>query len=185
MQASASQRYNPRVWYWLAKDGRIFSSITRQFVTSTDPNYVRWLAKGNTPAPWPGDQSNAALDRLLNPLGIYVDLKTYAAKVRYDAETGGITLNGAKVATDRASQAQLNGAYGMAQANPSFTVRWKGPDGSFSPSLSAAQITTMAEAVGAHVQACFDLEADTVAAIDAGTITNCHQVKTAFTSIKM
>jgi hypothetical protein len=75
---------------------------------------------------------------------------------RYAAETGGITLNGITVRTDRESQAMLNGAYTTCQMNPDAIIDWKGVNGWVQ--LDASAITAIAQAVSAHVQSCFTRE---------------------------
>jgi hypothetical protein len=107
-----------------------------------------------------------------------VVLSVYAASKRYEKETGGITLNGIPIATDRQSQAMITGAYNYVQVNAAATIKWKAENGFVE--LNAAQITALALAVGAHVQACFAKEAEVVA--DAN-ITTTEQVDDAFAAI--
>lgn len=97
-------------------------------------------------------------------------LKVYAASKRWQVETGGITVAGAAVKTDRASQAMITGAFAYAQANPSASIAFKAADGFVM--LTAAEVEAIAKAVGAHVQASFAAEAAIVAAIEAGAITS-------------
>ncbi len=108
-----------------------------------------------------------------------LDLKAYAAAKRYVVETAGITVGGVAVRTDRASQATLTGAFNYAQQNPAAIIKWKTATGVF-VDLDAATVTAVANAVGAHVQACFAKEAEVAAAIDAGTITDTAGVDAAF-----
>ncbi|NTG00121.1 DUF4376 domain-containing protein [Agrobacterium rhizogenes] len=96
------------------------------------------------------------------------DLLTYAATKRYAVETGGITVDGSKVATDRQSQALITGAYNYVQANPDVTVTFKTSVGFVE--LTAAQMMAIANAVAAHVQASFAAESEIIAEISAGTI---------------
>lgn len=96
------------------------------------------------------------------------DLTAYAASRRYAVETGGILLNGMQVMTDRASQSLITGAYNYVQANPSALVKFKTAAGFVE--LTATQMTAVANAVGAHVQASFAAEAAVDAAISGGTI---------------
>jgi hypothetical protein len=97
-------------------------------------------------------------------------LKTYAASKRWQIETGGITVAGAAIQTDRASQAMITGAFAYAQANPSASIAYKAAAGFVM--LAAAEVEAIANAVGAHVQASFAAEAAIVAAIEAGAITS-------------
>jgi hypothetical protein len=106
------------------------------------------------------------------------ELKAYAANRRYEVETGGATIGGINVATDRESQAMLNAAYNIAQGNPQFTTMWKGADGTFN-AIDAATVIALAQAVGAYVGACFGAEAAVVAKIEAETITTVAEIDAA------
>lgn len=87
---------------------------------------------------------------------------------RNTAMAAGITVAGLPIATDDVSQARITGAALAALADPSAEIRWKLPDGRF-VQLTASQVLAIAGAVRAHVQACFDREAELQAALDAGT----------------
>ncbi len=86
---------------------------------------------------------------------------------RWKEETGGITLNGVDIATDRGSQALLAGAVLKAQDDPGYVVNWKAKNGWFQ--IDAATLTAIADAVRAHVQACFDKERELQEKIMAAT----------------
>lgn len=89
------------------------------------------------------------------------------ASRRYEAETSGTIVDGMPVNTERDSQALLTGAALQAMLDPNYNVRWKTAGGFVE--LDAQQIIGLASAVRAHVQACFDREAELLEAIDAGT----------------
>ncbi|MBK3800468.1 DUF4376 domain-containing protein [Azospirillum brasilense] len=91
-------------------------------------------------------------------------LAALAAK-RYAVETGGIIVNGLPVATDDRAKTLLLGARLEVLGNPTLTLRWKTADGFVA--LSATQIVAISSAVRAHVQACFNREADLSALISA------------------
>ena len=88
---------------------------------------------------------------------------------RYLAEVGGITLNGVDIDTDDRSKLLINGAALEATIDPTYVMQWKTPGGFIE--LTAVQVIGIARAVRAHVQACFDREAELLAAVDAGTFT--------------
>ncbi|MFN4140226.1 DUF4376 domain-containing protein [Aestuariivirga sp.] len=88
---------------------------------------------------------------------------------RWQKEMGGTTFSGFTLATDAVSQTKYIGAVVGAQLDPGAVVNWKMADGTFVP-LDAQAITAVAMAVRAHVQACFDREAELRAQI-AATIT--------------
>lgn len=170
-------------WYWLAADGRLYSSASQSLVQADDSAYQAWIAAGNGPTAWPKDgggfQTIAALQAVLAPYGLFADLKGYAADVRYRREIAGTMVGGVAYPTDRETQAKMTAAVVMTQVNPSATFQWKIADGSF-VSLDAADMLAVALAVAAHVQAAFAAESDVVAAIDAGTISTKTQVDGAF-----
>lgn len=93
--------------------------------------------------------------------------KAELAAVRWQAEIAGITVGGVSVATDRESQAKLIAARVMAKEDAAYTVKWKAESGFVD--LDATTIIAVADAVRAHVQAMFDLEAIKSAEIDALT----------------
>lgn len=107
-----------------------------------------------------------------------VDLAAYAAARRFDLETGGVTLNGASIATDRDSQAMITGAYSFSQANPSSLINFKAETGWIQ--IDNATIVAIANAVGTHVQACFTLESQVDQEIASGTITTVAEIDAAF-----
>ena len=88
------------------------------------------------------------------------------AAARYAAETGGIEVDGARIATDRGSQALLTAAVVMARLDPEFSTRWKCDDGHF-VQLDAIHLRGIGDAVIAHVERCFAREGDLCELIDA------------------
>lgn len=107
------------------------------------------------------------------------DLIAYAAAKRFAVETGGILVGGAKVATDRDSQAMIGNAFAYVTASGAASVRFKAASGWVT--LSADQIKGLALAVGAHVQAAFAAEDDLDAAINGSppTVTTTAQIDAA------
>lgn len=95
-----------------------------------------------------------------------VDMSTADAKTaaraalaarRYEAETGGILVNGIPFKTDRETALILTGARIAALEDPAFTVDWKVGNGVF-VTLDATALIAAADAVRAHVQSCFSNE---------------------------
>ena len=91
--------------------------------------------------------------------------KNEIAAARYEAETSGVTVEGAVIDTDRESQSLITGAALAATLDESYSLNWKTADGFIS--LTAPQIIAVAQAVRAHVQSCFDREAALNEQIDA------------------
>lgn len=111
------------------------------------------------------------------------ELVAYAAAKRYAVETGGIAVQGTQIATDRESQAMIGNAFAYVQAASAASVSYKSLAGFVT--LTADQIKGVALAVGAHVQACFEAEANAFAKITAKkpTITDMAAVDAAFASL--
>ncbi len=105
-------------------------------------------------------------------------LLDHAASARWRKETGGISLAGQPIATDRESQALISGAFALVQQQPETTIRFKTPTGFVT--LDAAQMTAIAITVAQHVQACFAIEADVAGDIASGEITSTVEIDAAF-----
>ncbi len=90
--------------------------------------------------------------------------KSQVSAKRYDIETGGMTVSGAAVSTDRDSQGLVTGAAFAASLNSEYTVQWKTASGFIN--LDATAIIGLAQAMRAHVQAAFDREATLEGLID-------------------
>ena len=88
---------------------------------------------------------------------------------RFQAETGGVIVEGIQVNTERDSQALLTGAAFAASLDPEYQIKWKAATGFVD--LTAQQIIGVASAVRAFVQACFNREADLLGAVADGSIT--------------
>ena len=86
------------------------------------------------------------------------------AAARWAEETAGIDVNGFMVRTDRESQALITGAALKAMQDSTYSCRWKTESGFVE--LTAPQILAIADAVRAHVQSCFDREAELCGLID-------------------
>lgn len=89
---------------------------------------------------------------------------------RWQAETAGIDVAGMHVDTDDRSKLLINGAALEAMIDPDYVMQWKTPMGFVE--LAGAQVLAVARAVRAHVQACFDREAELLAAVADGSITD-------------
>lgn len=99
-----------------------------------------------------------------------VDYPALIAARRYQAETSGTIVNGMLLDTGRDSQALVTGAALAATLDQNYVCKWKTIEGFFE--LSAQQIIGIASTMRAHVQACFDREAELLAALEAGTFTD-------------
>jgi hypothetical protein len=178
--------FNALDWYWLADDARTYGSKNGKIATDTDPDYTAWLDTNQIPTPWPrdeaGNQTNAALQEVLAPYGLFVDLYAYATAVRDKTLGAGITVNGQPFATDPITTMSLNSAFIYTQGKTGETFQWKLPDGSF-VTLDKAGVAALQTCVAEYGQSCYQCESDTIMAIDAGTITTSAQVDAAFAAI--
>lgn len=123
-----------------------------------------WIAAGNTPSPYVATKD---------------DLAAYASDLRWQKESGGITISGVPIATDDRSKLMITGARVAADADPAWTTIWQGTDGTSYP-LNAAAMIAISNAVSAHVAGCFASYATVKAAIDAGTMTTTAAIDAAF-----
>ncbi|MCK8685374.1 DUF4376 domain-containing protein [Pseudomonas umsongensis] len=100
---------------------------------------------------------------------IAADWRVRIAARRFQAETGGVTVQGIPVNTERDSQALLTGAAFAASLDPAYQIKWKAASGFVE--LSAAQVIGLASEVRAFVQACFNREAELLGFVADGSIT--------------
>lgn len=97
------------------------------------------------------------------------DWPALIAAHRFQVETGGVTVEGVQINTERDSQSLLTGAAFAASLDPDYRIKWKTASGF--AELTGEQVIALATAVRAHVQACFDREAELQAAVADGSIT--------------
>jgi hypothetical protein len=57
--------FQPGHWYWLADDGRVFSSERQLTVNESDQGYIDWCATGRKPTRWPVDDAGQQTDEIL------------------------------------------------------------------------------------------------------------------------
>ena len=69
--------YNPYDWYWLADDGRLYSSKRNIVVDVNDATYIAWVAapfQGHWRQNWPrdevGDQTTETMQLVMTPYDI-------------------------------------------------------------------------------------------------------------------
>lgn len=86
----------------------------------------------------------------------------------------GITVNGVSISTDDKTQLRLAGARIEAEADDTYTVKWKTSNGFVT--LNATQVIALSSAVRAHIQKCFDAQE----AIEDQTFTSISALETAF-----
>jgi hypothetical protein len=94
-------------------------------------------------------------------------MREQLVRARQSAEARGVTLGGVTIATDRQSQAMVTGALLMmrSQGAPK-AVQWKTKNGTFAP-IGLSELELAAQAIFAHIEACFAREAELLAELDA------------------
>lgn len=97
------------------------------------------------------------------------ELAQQIADRRWQAETAGIDVASMRVETDDRSKLLINGAALESMLDPAYAMQWKTPAGFVE--LDSAKVLAVARAVRAHVQECFNREAELLEALEAGTFT--------------
>ena len=93
---------------------------------------------------------------------------------------GGTVFMGDRINTDADAQRLANGAVTQCLIDPDYTCRWKLTDGAFI-TADAGMITGMASAIRAHIQDCFDREAELAALVrTAGTAEKLGEIEISF-----
>lgn len=99
-------------------------------------------------------------------VSVVADLKVSTADIRFAVEIGGISMpDGTKIKTDRESQAIIGGILIRMEKNPELTLDFKTASGW--STMDKALAEAVADAVAAHVQACFSREKAIDVALDA------------------
>jgi hypothetical protein len=122
-----------------------------------------WISQGNT----------------IEPFVEHIDLYAHAALRRWEKETGGMMIGDLTIFTDDRSKMMIMGARIKAQSDPEFVTKWKTASGGFEE-IDAPTIIAVSDAVLAHVDACFSLESDVIAAISTGAITAPDEIDAIF-----
>ena len=97
------------------------------------------------------------------------DWPALIAARRYQVETGGVTVEGIPVNTERDSQALMTGAAFAASLDPNYRIKWKAATGFVE--LNRDQVIGLASEVRAFVQACFNREAELLGFVADDSIT--------------
>lgn len=117
---------------------------------------------GSVDLVWPGGN--------VEPAWQAMELRQYAAEVRWRKTQGGLTLpNGVRIDTSDASQDKITQTLLILERGWQETIGFKAATGFVT--LDLAAMTGIAQAVAAHVQACFAAEKECLDAIAAGTVT--------------
>ena len=176
----------PTNWFWHADDGRVFAAARHEVVSDTDPAFLEAKAAGQVTR-WPADdsgvQTDAALQEVLKPYNLWVDLTAYAADRRWRAEQNGTVWNGWPIHTDDRSQAKyLSELQAIALDVRVDGDPWNFADGVFRP-VSNAEFASLAIKAREHVRTVYGIEGTVQAQIAAGAITKLAQIDAAFEAV--
>jgi len=105
-------------------------------------------------------------------------LRQRAAEKRATMDVAGANFLGHAVATDRDTVARIVALDALVQTTPR-DITWKFDDGTFQV-LDATQMHQLAQAVGAHIARCLEIERAVNAKIENGAIATTDQVDAAF-----
>jgi len=88
--------YNPSDWYWLADDGRLYSSKKNKLIAAKDKDYVAWCETPYLPTRWPsddqGEQTDSELAKVLSPYGIvFAGLAEIKARLKAEVDAAAET----------------------------------------------------------------------------------------------
>jgi hypothetical protein len=128
------------------------------------PNTMTWVDCGDDVEEfWEYNSSTGSFTNPIPPItieDIYQRILDDIKRVRQEKETGGITINGVQVSTDRQSQSLIIGARIAAKEaldnSEAYVINWKADNGWIQ--LDAPTIIHISNVVREHVQACFDAE---------------------------
>jgi hypothetical protein len=188
--------FNAYHWFWLADDGRIFSSKQQALIASTDPDYVAWLELPNEPTPWPrddaGNQTDAALQAVLDPYQtIFVNDEFYARHQGTLAVDAGYTTTGLASAPQgmptlsaQHNRSDINISVNAAQADAQYTANWIGADGNFYPLTNNEIIQNLGKQLAEHMNACRQAYIDSVTGVRTKTLTTRKEIDELFAKKK-
>lgn len=93
-------------------------------------------------------------------------------ELRWRTEVAGAPLSGGGACpSDDRTKTLVNGAYRLAEKDPTLVRRWKTGPGEFQD-FDAATIIAMGDAIAGHVQACIDREDEICSALRAAAATH-------------
>lgn len=155
-------------------DGKEHPAIPGDAVDVTDEQWVA-AAQGML---WRSQDGVLGSPPPLSSIGM--TLQEYAAAKRWEREVSGTVWNGWPVLSDRESQSKIIAeAVAIEKGERVDGDPWKFADGEFRP-LTNEQMDDLAAAVRLHVRNSYGIEAQVLAAIDAGDITTEAQIDAAF-----
>jgi hypothetical protein len=184
LKVTGMRVFNVYDYYWLADDGRVYSSAKQEIVNSTDPDYAAWFADGNVAKSWPraldGSQTDKTLQEYLKPYNLFAGLRDYVGFKRRQREQGGMVSSaGFPVKTDAHSQTRIMGLYILQKENEEAATAFHDADGNVHQ-LDAAGMRQLATDLLEHINDGFTISASVLSRIGAHVIRNRKEVDAAF-----
>lgn len=152
---------SPTVGGFFHQPGNNIPEDAVQITADQYATLLRGLSEGKSIA-WVGE----GVPVLVDPEPVAKDYKGIVAQERFAREATGVNVDGLQIETTRDSQALIASTGLSAVLDPEYRCNFKTVGGFVE--IGSAQIITIAKAVRAHVQACFDRELSLLRAIDAG-----------------
>lgn len=115
-------------------------------------------------------------------IGVPETLEQYVRRRSWEVETGGVTVAGVRIATDRAAQGLIGRAHQLVTADETlqtvyFDTGVAIANGDPIMELNRDTVLAIGLAVGRHVQATFTRRAQALRALRAGTVTDLAGVE--------
>lgn len=107
-------------WYWLADDGRVFSSRRIATVSESDADYRAWLKLGFSISSWPrnesGDQTTDALQQVLSEFNLSASLDALKEELKTKVDAAAEKLRLRLITPGSGQAMEYQEAYAQAQA---------------------------------------------------------------------
>lgn len=173
-------------WYWLADDGRVFSSERGIVVDDTDALYLAFVGAGNVASTWPRDanglQTELSLQAALAPYGIGISLLGYLDQALFNRRAAGFMHEGSFVDTRPQPAEILIQARLAVMIDPLWTTPFVTAEGTV-VTIGEADILEYSTALLTFWRDCLVVYADTKLGIANDTITTKAQIDAAFAAI--
>jgi hypothetical protein len=172
-------------WFWLADDGRVFSSERSLIVDDTDAAYLDFIAV-QPAAPWPrdanGNQTELSLQAALAPHGIGISLLSYADQALFKRREAGFMHEGDFVDTRPQAADVLIQARLAVMIDPLWTTPLVTAEGTV-VTIGEADILEYSTALLTFWRDCLVAYADVKLGIAGATITTKEQIDAVFAAV--
>lgn len=172
-------------WFWIADDGRVFSSERSLIVDDTDAAYLAFIAV-QPAAPWPrdanGNQTELSLQAALAPLGYGISLYSYLDQALFNRRAAGFMHEGDFVDTRPQAAEVLIHARLAVMVDPLWSTPHVTPTGEI-VTIGETEIMNYSGAMLDFWRDCLSIYAVTKVGIAGGTITTKEQIDAAFAAL--